>query len=37
MLTRRGDLILVGGKFPRLVAGGIDQHLREVLELINKF
>ena len=34
MLTRRGDFILVGGKFPRLVAGTIQQHLGEVLELI---
>ncbi len=37
MLTRRGDFILVGGKFPRLVASTIDQHLGEVLELIKKF
>jgi len=36
MLTRRGDFILVGGKFPRLVAGTIQQHLGEVLELIRK-
>jgi transcription-repair coupling factor (superfamily II helicase) len=34
MLTRRGDFILVGGKFPRLVAAGIEQRLREILELI---
>jgi transcription-repair coupling factor (superfamily II helicase) len=34
MLTRRGDFILVGGKFPRLVAGSIEEHLGEVLELI---
>jgi transcription-repair coupling factor (superfamily II helicase) len=33
MLTRRGDFILVGGKFPRLVADRIEQ-LREVLGLI---
>jgi transcription-repair coupling factor (superfamily II helicase) len=37
MLTRRGDFILVGGKFPRLVAATIEQHLGEVLELIKKF
>ncbi len=33
MLTRRGDFILVGGKFPRLVARRIEQ-LSEVLRLI---
>jgi transcription-repair coupling factor (superfamily II helicase) len=33
MLTRRGDLILVGGKFPRLVTDRIEQ-LAEVLRLI---
>src|SRR5438132_1040251 len=36
MLTRRGDFILVAGKFPRLVGTKIEQHLREILELINK-
>ncbi len=36
MLTRRGDFILVGGKFPRLSSGGIDRHLGEVLELTRK-
>jgi transcription-repair coupling factor (superfamily II helicase) len=36
MLTRRGDFILVAGKFPRLVATEIEQHLGEVLELIKK-
>ncbi len=36
MLTRRGDFILVAGKFPRLVTPGIDQHLPEILELIRK-
>jgi transcription-repair coupling factor (superfamily II helicase) len=34
MLTRRGDFILVGGKFPRLSSGRIDQYLEEVLALI---
>src|SRR5437879_13446881 len=29
MLTRRGDFILVGGKFPRLVAGRIEQRSEE--------
>ncbi len=36
MLTRRGDFILVAGKFPRLVAPKIEQHLKEILELIKK-
>ena len=36
MLTRRGDFILVAGKFPRLIGTKIEQHLREILELINK-
>jgi transcription-repair coupling factor (superfamily II helicase) len=36
MLTRRGDFILVAGKFPRLVGTKIDQHLGEILELIKK-
>ena len=36
MLTRRGDFILVAGKFPRLVATKTDQHLVEILELIQK-
>ncbi|MGI8481821.1 MAG: TRCF domain-containing protein, partial [Chthoniobacterales bacterium] len=36
MLTRRGDFILVGGKFPRLITDKIDRHLGEVLELIRK-
>ncbi len=36
MLTRRGDFILVAGKFPRLVGAKIDQHLGEIVELIRK-
>lgn len=36
MLTRRGDFILVGGKFPRLSTDKIDRQLVEVLELIKK-
>src|SRR5262249_46833939 len=36
MLTRHGDFILVAGKFPRLVAAKVEQHLREILELIKK-
>jgi len=35
MLTRRGEFILVDGKFPRLVAK--PAHLGEVLELTKKF
>jgi len=35
MLTRRGDFVLVDGKFPRLVAK--PPHLSEVLELTKKF
>jgi transcription-repair coupling factor (superfamily II helicase) len=35
MLTRRGDFVLVEGKFPRLVAK--PQNLGEVLELTKKF
>jgi transcription-repair coupling factor (superfamily II helicase) len=34
MLTRRGEFILVGGKFPRLTSSRIDQHLEEILVLI---
>lgn len=36
MLTKRGDFILVGGKFPRLVADRIEAQLGEVLEQIKK-
>ena len=36
MLTRRGDFILVAGKFPRLVGAKIEQHLGEILELVKK-
>ncbi len=36
MLTRRGDFILVAGKFPRLVGAAIEHHLGEILELIKK-
>ncbi len=36
MLTRRGDYILVGGKFPRLSAGNIQRNLAEVIELTKK-
>jgi transcription-repair coupling factor (superfamily II helicase) len=36
MLTRRGDFILVGGKFPRISTDRIDRQLVEVLDLIKK-
>jgi transcription-repair coupling factor (superfamily II helicase) len=36
MLTRRGDFILVVGKFPRLVASEIEKRLQEILELLGK-
>jgi transcription-repair coupling factor (superfamily II helicase) len=36
MLTRRGDFILVAGKFPRLVGAKIEQHLGEMLQVIKK-
>jgi len=36
MLTRRGDFILVAGKFPRLVAPEIEKRLPEILELLRK-
>ena len=36
MLTRRGDFILVAGKFPRLVALEIEKRLQEILELLGK-
>jgi transcription-repair coupling factor (superfamily II helicase) len=36
MLTRHGDFILVGGKFPRLVASAVEEPLGEVLDLTRK-
>jgi len=36
MLSRRGDFILVGGKFPRLSLGRIDLNLPEILQLIKQ-
>jgi transcription-repair coupling factor (superfamily II helicase) len=36
MLTRRGDFILVAGKFPRLVGAKIEAYLDSTLELIKK-
>ncbi|MEP7072510.1 MAG: transcription-repair coupling factor [Verrucomicrobiota bacterium] len=34
MLTRRGDFILVGGRFPRLVAAKIVERLAEIVALL---
>ena len=36
MLTRRGDFILVGGKFPRLTSGKIDLNLPEVWQWLKQ-
>ncbi|HEY7001241.1 MAG TPA: TRCF domain-containing protein, partial [Candidatus Udaeobacter sp.] len=36
MLSRRGDFILVAGKFPRLVGPKVEHHLGEILQLIKK-
>jgi transcription-repair coupling factor (superfamily II helicase) len=36
MLTRRGDFILVGGKFPRLTSNRIDLNLPEVLQCLRQ-
>jgi transcription-repair coupling factor (superfamily II helicase) len=36
MLTRHGDFILVGGKFPRISTDRIERQLGEVLELTRK-
>ena len=36
MLTRRGDYILVGGKFPRLTSVRIDLNLPEVLQWLKQ-
>jgi transcription-repair coupling factor (superfamily II helicase) len=36
MLTRGGDFILVGGKFPRISTDRIERQLPEVLDLIRK-
>jgi transcription-repair coupling factor (superfamily II helicase) len=36
MLTRRGDFILVAGKFPRLVAAKMEERLAEILGLLRK-
>ncbi len=36
MLSRRGDFILVGGKFPRLTSSSIDLQLSEIWHLIKQ-
>ena len=37
MLTRGGDYVLIGGKFPRLAATSPDGKLREMLAMIRSF
>ena len=37
MMTRGGDLILIGGRFPRLTSSSPKLDLRELLELIQSF
>jgi len=37
MLTRGGDLILIGGRFPRLTSNSAKLDLRELFELIKAF
>ena len=37
MLTRGGDYVLIGGKFPRLAAPDPAERLREMLGLLRKF
>ncbi len=37
MLTRGGDYVLIGGKFPRLAAKNPTEMLRELLTLLRKF
>ena len=36
MLTRGGNFILIGGRFPRLTASDPDSRLREILSLLEK-
>lgn len=37
MITRGGDFVLIGGKFPRLTSTCSTLHLREILALLNSF
>lgn len=37
MLMRGGDYVLVGGKFPRLLADDPEERLRELLRMLRKF
>jgi transcription-repair coupling factor (superfamily II helicase) len=37
MLTRGGDYVLIGGKFPRVQSTGPNERLREVLDLVRSF
>ncbi|HEY5036553.1 MAG TPA: TRCF domain-containing protein, partial [Chthoniobacterales bacterium] len=36
MLSRRGDFILVGGRFPRLTSNRIELHLSEIWDLLKQ-
>ncbi len=36
MLSRRGDFILVGGKFPRLTSSSLDRYLSEIWHLLKQ-
>ncbi|MCK9590025.1 MAG: hypothetical protein M0Q93_11780, partial [Terrimicrobiaceae bacterium] len=36
MLTRGGNFILIGGRFPRLTASDPDSSLREILSLLER-
>ena len=37
MLTRRGDLVMVEGKFPRLTSPGPENRLGEIFVLLSRF
>jgi transcription-repair coupling factor (superfamily II helicase) len=37
MLTRGGDYVLIGGKFPRLSSGSPEQRLKELLHMVLSF
>jgi transcription-repair coupling factor (superfamily II helicase) len=37
MLTRNGDFILLGGKFPRLAAKDPNERLEELVKMVRSF
>ncbi len=37
MLTRNGDFVLIGGKFPRLIAKDPGERLRELVKMVRSF